>query len=91
MNATAALAAPSVSARPCPAWCEHGESHGSQLHQGYVHEVGDLLLNLYQDFGDNFAMIGIADTADQEIFLNPDEAEQVAMILLRLVRAARRA
>jgi len=89
MNATAALAAPS--ARPCPAWCEHGESHGSQLHQGNVHEVGDLLLNLYQDFGDDFAMIGISDSADQEIFLNPEEAEQVAMILLRLVRAARRA
>lgn len=89
MNATAAHAAPS--ALPCPAWCEHGESHCSQLHQGYVHEVSDLLLNLYQDFGDNFAMIGISDSADQEIFLNPDEAEQVAWILLRLVREARKA
>jgi hypothetical protein len=89
MNATAALAAPS--ALPCPAWCEDGESHGSQLHLGYVSEVSDLLLNLHQDFGDNFAMIGISDSTDQEMFLNLDEAEQLAMLLLRMVRAARKA
>lgn len=89
MSATTAPAA--HPAQPCPAWCEHGESHGSQLHQGYIHEVSDLLLNLYQDFGDNFAMIGISDSADQEIFLNPDEAEQAAWILLRLAREARKA
>ncbi|MGH3263114.1 MAG: hypothetical protein ACRDNS_14075 [Trebonia sp.] len=58
---------------------------------GYTHEISDLLINLHQDFGDNFAMIGISDSADQEIFLNPAEAEQVAMTLLRLVRAARQA
>jgi hypothetical protein len=61
------------------------------LHQSHVHEVGDLLLSLYQDFSDNFAMIGISDSADQEMFLNPEEAEQAAMILLRFARAARNA
>jgi hypothetical protein len=93
MTDTALAEIPALAARspqPCPAWCEDAEAHDDQLHISDVHEVSDLLFNLHQDFGDNFAVIGISDEACQEIFLSVDEAKQAAMTLLRLVRAARK-
>lgn len=79
------------SAQTCPAWCQHeAEGDGAGLHMSEVHEVGDVLLHLSQDFTDQAPKIGVTDCYDQELYFTVDEAERVGTILLELARTARR-
>jgi hypothetical protein len=73
----------------CPAWCHHEADDDDGLHLSEVSEVGEVLLHLSQDSGDQAPKIGMTQGFDQELYFTVDEAQRIGTILLELAQAAR--
>ena len=88
MSASAAVLS-AKQTQSCPAWCQHEAGDDDGLHLSEVSEVGEVLLQLSQDSGDQAPKIGMTQGFDQELYFTVDEAQRIGTILLELARAAR--